>query len=119
MSHRQSTLTIGLSLVAVTFTIAACRTTPNRSAGVCVGTEYLVVRNDSRETIDVLENIGSNYELIGTVGPGVSELQFPTGKARPARYVARRVGDGKWVASASGGTRGSVAFDVECNVARQ
>ena len=107
-----------LGIVAVTM-VSACHPRPRSASEPCLGKEYLVVRNDSRETVDVFqEHEQSKYDLIGTVGPGVSELQFPSGQARAGRYVARRIGDGRWMASTSGGTRGTVSFDVECTVAR-
>ena len=99
--------------------VSACQPRPRTASEPCLGKEHLVVRNDSRETVDVFqEHEQAKYDLIGTVGPGVSELQFPTGRARSGRYIARTIGDGRWMATASGGGRGNVSFDVACNVTR-
>jgi hypothetical protein len=118
MSHSHTARTIGLSLGALALVLAGCRSAPRRPANVCLGTEYLVVRNDSRETVDVFRVVGSDYNLIGSVAPGRSELQLPGGNAREGYYTSRRVGNGNWVGTSSGGRRSPVAIDIECNTPR-
>ena len=64
MSRSHTARTIGLSLGALAIVLASCRSAPRRPANVCLGTEYLVVRNDSRETVDVFRGVGSDYNLL-------------------------------------------------------
>ena len=106
-----SRVAIGLSVAAVAI-VSGCKTT-GAGSRECLGTEYLLVRNDGRESVDVVQGTGTGFEVIGMAPPGVSQLQLPSGKATGGRYYARR--NGSFVAVTEHGRIGSVRFEVGCN----
>ena len=101
---------IRLSVVAMVAAISGCQTT--KPSGECLGTEYLLVRNDSGQSIDVVQSNGTGVDVIGSAPPGVSQLQFPAGRARGGRYYAR--GNGTAVVTEHGRS-GNVRIEVGCN----
>ena len=111
MFNRFFKVAIG-STVATIAVLSGCRTT-GAASRECLGTEYLLVRNDGRETVDVVQSTGTGFDVIGMAPPGITQLQLASGKARAGRYFARR--NGSFVAVTEQGRIGSVRFEVGCN----
>jgi hypothetical protein len=90
----------------------ACTTTPKaRESRDCSGDRVVAVRNEAGYWVEVYLIDGSIQRILGTAGPGRTELTLPPGAEGyfQARRQGARSGTG-WLRR-----RGSrVSFDVEC-----
>ena len=92
-----------------------CHAAPKAiAAAPCVGTPYLLVRNATGGAVDVYYN-GRTAYLIGTAGPGPTELTLPPSVDAKGYFRARRP-DGTWIVAAFGGQREAsrITFEVRC-----
>jgi hypothetical protein len=89
----------------------ACRSVPRERANpTCTGDEFLAVRNETGELVEVyMVRPGSRVSL-GTAGAGRTEFTLPPGTARGSGFQGRR-SNGDWVFGARGR---QLTFVVEC-----
>lgn len=80
----------------------------------CVGTPYLLVQNGTSSAVDVYSS-DVTPQLIGTAGPGPTEMTLPP-SVDPNGYFRARRPDGQWIVSAFGGQRTAsrITFQVRC-----
>jgi hypothetical protein len=97
----------GIALGALLF--AACASTGGGSSTQpCQGTERLLVRNQTGAPVDVY----AGSAMIGTVGPGSTELGILPGTGRPGNFSGRRTSDGVYISTR--GARAQLRFQVIC-----
>lgn len=91
-------------MISASIVIASCASAPRaREPEPCSGTEVLIVRNDSGRELDIYEVRGSSQTLLGTVGPGPTELGLtPAPDSR--RYFVARAGT-QWLNASRTGAR--------------
>jgi hypothetical protein len=102
-------------IAAVSLLAIGCHAAPKPiEAAPCVGTPYLLVRNSTDGAVDVYYN-GATAYLIGTAGPGPTELTLPP-SVDPRGYFRARRPDGQWIVSAFGGQRDAsrISFEIRC-----
>src|SRR5688572_13052372 len=92
------------AMICASVGTGACASAPRAGEReVCVGSEVLIVRNDSGRELDIYEVRGSSQTLLGTVGPGPTELGLtPASDAR--RYFVARSGS-QWLNASRSGSR--------------
>lgn len=107
--------TVGVT-AAVSLLAIGCHAAPKPiETAPCVGTPYLLVRNATGAAVEVYYNSGATPYLIGTAGPGPTELTLPP-SVDPKGYFRARRPDGQWITSAFGGQRDAsrITFQVQC-----
>jgi hypothetical protein len=97
----------GIALASLAFTACATRSV-DRATQRCAGTERLLVRNETGSSVDVY----AGSSMIGTVGPGTTELGIVPGTGRPGNFSGRRSSDGLFIQL--GGPRAQLRFQVVC-----
>jgi hypothetical protein len=104
-------MTMSRAILGVLLALAGCHNAaPASRPATCAGTQALVVRNESREAVDVYVVTGpTSFQLIGTAATGHSELALPPGIDRGATFRVRR-GDGGWITTRDK----QITFNVEC-----
>ena len=89
--------------------LAACATKSAANATQrCVGTERLLVRNETGGAVDVF----AGSSMIATVGPGSTELGIVPGTGRPGHFSGRRASDGVYISTR--GSRALLRLQVIC-----
>ncbi|HEU4628809.1 MAG TPA: hypothetical protein VFS08_03660 [Gemmatimonadaceae bacterium] len=121
---------VAAALLALALPAAACHHAAQPGASgsaltgdpVCVGERILVVDNQVGENVDVYTSIDRRLVLLGSVGPGRSELALAKPEARV--FHAYRVGTRTPIGSQSSSKRvvdrwtgGHVEFTVRCQPA--
>jgi hypothetical protein len=106
------TFLIVISCVAAT---VGCRSAP-RAPNACLRAEYLTVRNETGEPVDIYQLHGTTTHVVGTAGVGKTELQLPADIDGNTYFQGRRARDGAWIPSAEGGRSPSsrLSIQVEC-----
>jgi ABC-type sugar transport system ATPase subunit len=93
----------------------ACSSAPRRE--VCLGQEYLVVRNETGESVDIYMTRGSLSHIVGTVGTGRTELSFP-GYDREGYFRGRLSRNGRWIQASKTNAASRFDIQVECSEPR-
>ena len=108
---------LGVFAIAVgSLLTIGCHTAPKPiAAAPCVGTPYLLVRNATGGAVDVFYS-GATAYLVGTAGPGPTELTLPPSVDPKEGYFRARRPDGQWIVAAFGGQREAsrITFQVRC-----
>jgi hypothetical protein len=106
-------------VLACVFVAIGCRSAPRREE-ICLGNEYLGVRNDTGEPVDIYMVSGGLYRIVATVGTGRSELPLPPETNRNVSYQGRRTKDGRLltVGHRAKGPTARLTIQVQCDTPR-
>ena len=89
-----------------------CSSAPRRE--VCLGQEYLVVRNETGESVDIYMTRGSLSHIVGTVGTGRTELSFPRSDQK-GYFRGRLSRNGRWIQVSKVNAASRFDIQVECS----
>jgi len=111
-------LSLAAMLVCV-FLAMGCRSTPSKE-DVCLGNEFLGVRNETGESVDIYVVSDGLQRIVGTVGTGRTELPLPPETARNVSFRGRRTSDGRWltVGHRAGDPTARLTIQVQCDTPR-
>jgi hypothetical protein len=101
------------------FLATGCRSA-QRKEEVCLGNEFLGVRNETGESVDIFMVSDGLQRIVGTVGSGRTELPLPPETARNVSFQGRRTRDGRWltVGHRAGDPTARLTIQVQCDTPR-
>ena len=109
---------LAVALVCV-LVATGCRSAPRREE-VCLGNEYVSVRNDTGESVDVYAVREGTSQMVATVGIGSTERPLPPANDRNVYYRGRRTSDGRWLTGGhrAGDPTARLTIQVRCDTPR-
>jgi hypothetical protein len=101
------------------FVAIACRST-QRKEEICLGNEYLGVRNETGEPVDIYMVRSGSSQMVATVGAGRTELPLPPKTEENVYFRGRRTSNGQWlnVGHRAGDPTARLTIQVQCDTPR-
>ena len=106
-------------MLVCVFVAIGCRSAPRREE-ICLGNEYLGVRNETGESVDIYAVRGGTSQMVATVGAGRTELPLPPKTEESVYFRGRRTSDGRWLNNGhrAGDPTARLTIQVQCDTPR-